>query len=122
MRVGVGVGEDLAKVGWSAEDDNRFFKETVGSGAWGGNVKIFSKEAFEFCNKGALVRVMGGLGWPDGMSMESMGNFFGYEGWRIASGDEGLDNISSLDVEIIRVTTDSLPPDGQRTGYVALGG
>ena len=98
------------------------FYVSVGSEVWERDVKTFSKDASEFGNKAAGVRVMGGLGWPDGMSMESMRNLFGYEGCRIASGDEVLGDIGNQDVETIRVATDFLPPDGQRTGYVALGG
>ena len=32
----------------------------------------------------------------------------------ITSGEEGLDEVGGVGVEIIRVAADSLPPDGQR--------
>ena len=71
-------------------------------------------------NKRAGTGVMGGLGGPGGMRMESMGNLFGYEEWGITSGEEGLGEVGSVSAEVIRAAADSSPPDSQREGMEHL--
>ena len=87
-------------------------------------MKTFPKDAFEFRkarivygNKGGGVGIMGGLIGPDGMGMEVTENLFGYEGWGITSGVEGLGEVSDVGVEVIWVTA-----DGQSVENGAFGG
>ena len=61
-------------------------------------------------DEGAGVGVMGGLRGLDGLREEGMGNLLG---------DEGRGTISVE--EVIWVTADSPPPDGQRVGNGAFG-
>ena len=51
-----------------------------------------------------------------------MRNLFGYEGCGITSGEEGLGEVCSVGVEVIRVAADSPAPDGQRKVDGATGG
>ena len=81
-----------------------------------------SKDTFEIgearvvCgDKGAGAGIMGGLGGSDSM-------VFGYEGWGINSGEEGLDEVGSVGIEVMRVAADSPTPNGQGKGDGALGG
>ena len=58
----------------------------------------------------------------DGMRQEGMGNLLRNEGRGITPGEEGLDEVSGVDVEVIWVMADTPPPDGQRVGNGAFGG
>ena len=49
-----------------------------------------------------------------------MGNLLGYEGRGITS-VEGLGEVCGIGVEVIRVTADVPPPNGQRVGNGAFG-
>ena len=42
--------------------------------------------------------------------------------WGITSGEEELDEVGNVGVEVIRVAADSPPLNGQREGDGALGG
>ena len=57
-----------------------------------------------------------------GLRVEGTGNLFGDEGRGITSAEEGLGEVSGIGVEVIRVTADAPPPDGQREGNGAFGG
>ena len=46
---------------------------------------------------------------------------FGYEGWEVTSGEEGLSEVGSVDVEAIRVASDPSCLDGQRKENGAFG-
>ena len=65
---------------------------------------------------------MGGLRGLGGLREEGMGNLLGDEGRGITSVEEGLGEVSGVSVEIIWVTADTPPPDGQRVGNGAFGG
>ena len=65
---------------------------------------------------------MGGLRGLDIFREEGMGNLLGDEGRGITSVEEGLGEVSGIGVEVIWVTADNLPPDGQRVGDGAFGG
>ena len=60
------------------------------------------------------VGVMGGLRGLDGLREEGTGNLLGDQ--------EGMDEVSGVGVEVIWVTADTPPPDGQRVGNGAFGG
>ena len=51
-----------------------------------------------------------------------MGNLLGDEGRGIISVEEGLGEVSGVGVEVIWVTADVPPPDGQRVGNGAFFG
>ena len=59
---------------------------------------------------------MVGLRGHDDMREEGTGNLLGDEGRGITSVEEGLGEVSSVGVEVIWLTTDAPPPDGQRVG------
>jgi hypothetical protein len=65
-------------------------------------------------DEGADVRVMGGF---DGLREEGTRNLLGDEGR-----EEGLGEFSDVGVEVIWMTADTPPPDGQRVGNGAFGG
>ena len=58
----------------------------------------------------------------DGLRVEGTENLFGDEGRGITSVEEGLGEVSGVGVEVIWVTADVPPPDGQRVGNGAFGG
>ena len=62
-----------------------------------------------------------GLG-DDGMREEGTGKLLGDEGRGITSVEVGLGEVSGVDIEVIWVTADVQPPDGQRVGNEAFGG
>ena len=64
---------------------------------------------------------MGGLRGLDDLREEGTGNLLGDEGRGITSVEEGLSEVSGVGVEVIRVTADALPPDGQRVGNGVFG-
>ena len=89
-------------------------------GVWREDVKTISKNAFEFRearliwgNKGTGVVVMGGV---DGKRMEGTGKLSGYEQSGITSGEEELDEVDGVGMEIIRVPADLPPLDDKREG------
>jgi hypothetical protein len=51
-----------------------------------------------------------------------MGNLLGTREEYKTAVEEGLDEVSGVVVEIVRVTADVPPPDGQRVGNGAFGG
>ena len=55
------------------------------------------------------------------MREEGTGNLLGNEG-RITSVEQGLGQVSGVSVEVIWVTVDAPPLDGQRVGNGAFGG
>ena len=59
------------------------------------------------------------LGELDGLREEGMGNLLGDKGRGITFVEEGLGEVG---VEVIWVTVDAPPPDGQRVGNGAFGG
>ena len=61
-------------------------------------------------NEEAGVEVLGGLDIPTGMRRKSSRILFGQNEWRITSDEEGLDEVDSVGVEVIRVAADLLPP------------
>ena len=63
---------------------------------------------------------MGRLRGLDGMREEGTGNLLGNEGRGITSVDEELGEVSGVGVEIIWVTADALPTNGQRVGNGAF--
>ena len=92
-------------------------------------METFTEDPFEFQearieggDEGAGVGVMVGLRGLDGMREEGKGNLLGIKGRGITSVEEGLDEISGVGVEVIWVTVDAPPPDGQRVGNGAFGG
>ena len=58
----------------------------------------------------------------DSLREEGMGNLLGNEGRGIISVEEGLGEVSGVGVEVIWVTADAPPHDGQRVGNGAFGG
>ena len=56
------------------------------------------------------------------MRDEGTGNLLGAKGRGITSVEEGLGKVSHVGVEVLYVTADMLPPDGQRVGNGAFGG
>ena len=52
---------------------------------------------------------MSGLVGSDGAKMEGTRNLLGYEEWCITSGEEGLDEVGGVSVELTRMVAD-LPP------------
>ena len=120
----------MAEVWWSAEvDGGGCLKEFVSGGVWGEDVETLTEDTFEFREarivgggEGAGAVVMGGLRGPDGMRKEGMGNLLGNEGRGVIPGEEGLCEISGVGVEVIQVTADAPPADGQRVGNRAFGG
>ena len=52
----------------------------------------------------------------DGMREEGTENLLGDEGRGITSVEEGLGEVSGVGVEVIWVTADTPPTDGQRVG------
>ena len=92
-------------------------------------METFTEDTFEFqkarivvADEGAGFGVMGGLRGLDGMREEWTGNLHGDMGKGITSVVEGLGEVSGVGVEVICLTADALPPDGQRVGNGAFGG
>ena len=92
-------------------------------------METFTEDRFEFRetmiiggDEGAGVGVMGGLRGLDGLREEVTGNLLGDEGRGITSVEEGLGEVRGVGVEVIWVTADTLPPDGQRVGNGAFSG
>ena len=90
-------------------------------------METFLEDTFKFWKARIVgghegVGVMGGLRGLDGMREEGMGNFLGNEGRGMTSGEEGLGELSDVGVEVIWVTADVPPPDGQRVGNGAFDG
>ena len=54
--------------------------------------------------------------------LDGTGNLLGDEERGITSVEEGLGEVSGVDVEVIWVTVDTPPPDGQRVRNEAFGG
>ena len=81
------VGEDLAEVGWFAEDDSgECFQETVGFGVQREDVETIPENVIEFVEARIVlgyeetdIGVMGGLEGRNGMKRKGRGNLFGYE-------------------------------------------
>ena len=53
---------------------------------------------------------------PGSLSMEHRGNLFDYEGWEITSDEDGLVEVGSIGMDVIRVAAVLQPSEAQGKG------
>ena len=92
-------------------------------------METFLEDTFEFREARIVggdervgVGVMCGLRELNGMREEGTENLLGNERRGITSGEEGLGEVGGVGVEVIQVTADVPPSDGQKVGNGAFGG